>query len=77
METKQKCHYLKGEIIMKNLKLCIKIGELVRNIKKEQDWINDYVNKRDQNLEKLNELLITNGGKKISLEDVLSIEDLD
>lgn len=62
---------------MKNLKLCIKIGELVRNIKKEQDWINDYVSKRDQNLEKLNELLITNGGKKISLEDVLSIEDLD
>ena len=77
METKQQCHYLKGEIIMKNLKLCIKIGELVKNIKKEQDWINDYVSKRDQNLEKLNELLITNGGKKISLEDVLSIEDLD
>ena len=62
---------------MKNLKLCIKIGELVKNIKKEQDWINDYISKRDQNLEKLNELLMTNGGKKISLEDVLSIEDLD
>ena len=62
---------------MTDVKLCVEVGKKVEDIKRTQRWLNDYIKDRDEALRELNALLLTNGGREVSLKEVLAIKDED
>lgn len=62
---------------MTDVKLCVEVGKKVDEIKRAQRWVGEYMNDRDKALRELNTLLLTNGGREVTLEEVLAIKDED
>ena len=62
---------------MTDVKLCVEVGKKVDEIKRAQRWVSEYMNDRDKALRELNTLLLTNGGREVTLEEVLAIKDED
>lgn len=62
---------------MTDVKLCVEVGKKVDEIKRAQRWVGEYMNDRDKALSELNTLLLTNGGREVTLEEVLAIKDED
>lgn len=62
---------------MTDVKLCVEVGKKVDEIKRAQRWVGEYMNDRDKALRELNTLLLTNGGREITLEEVLAVKDED
>lgn len=62
---------------MTDVKLCVEVGKKVDEIKRAQRWVGEYMNDRDKALRELNTLLLTNGGREVTLEEVLAVKDED
>ena len=62
---------------MTDVKLCVEVGKKVDVIKRAQRWVGEYMDDRDKALRELNTLLLTNGGREVTLEEVLAIKDED
>lgn len=60
---------------MTDVKLCVEVGKKVEDIKRTQRWVSDYMKDRDEALRELNTLLLANGEREVTLEEVLAIED--
>ena len=62
---------------MTDVKLCVEVGKKVDEIKRAQRWVGEYMDDRDKALRELNTLLLANGGREVTLEEVLAIKDED
>lgn len=58
---------------MMDLKLCINIAQIVKEVKFAQRMVERNLKERDEAMNKLNELLIANGEHEMNLDEVLSV----
>lgn len=58
---------------MMDLKSCINIAQIVKEVKFAQRMVERNLKERDEAMNKLNELLIANGEHEMNLDEVLSV----